>query len=101
MVSLLWGFAALNLAYILFALFKKKKVQKAPISEETRFIDIPDNMKVATVYPKIVKLNDSKEAEATQDWWDNKINSKASVSSRRMSKIEHDQYLLSDLGFDK
>ena len=100
MTQLLFILVFINLAYLIYAYTKKQKQVQKPFSEETRFIDIPDNLKVSEVYPKMIKLSENQKENGSSDWWDTKIDSPSAGSrSRRVRKIEHDQYLLSDLGF--
>jgi hypothetical protein len=100
MTQLLFVLVFANLAYLIYAYTKKQKQVKKSFSEEIKFLDMPDNLNVADVYPKMIKLSESQGKNGASEWWDAKIDSpSASSRSRRVRKIEHDQYLLSDLDF--
>jgi hypothetical protein len=98
MIIFLLVLVTLNVAYLAYAITKKRKAAPVSISQETKFFDVPDN--ASTVYGKLVHLEENAKAKGKSEWWDEKIDSPSTNKvSRRVKKIEHDQYLLSDLGF--
>jgi hypothetical protein len=94
MVAMLWAGAGITLAYLAYALNKNSAPQQKSIAEQTRILDVPEDMLSCRPVAKEVRI---KSVDPTQDsnWWDQKIQGHQSRVSRRKS-LEPDQLLLSD-----
>lgn len=102
MTNLLWILVFGNLGYLLFALSKVKKkksqsMEVPSVADETRILNIPDQVLQAEPVGKTVSLKESPEVKESDNPWEQKIVRPDHHRMGMRKNWDHNQLLLKDI----